>query len=110
MLPMKYVIQTIRICMPRNDIIAPRRACLGGSHDITLHTDSANVPPPTELVSVEAMIGYYTAHLVKNHLLHRDKLGGGKYLSAGVCSAESLSPPTQGRRGRWQRLLAPALG
>ncbi len=41
------------------------------------YTSFARCKAPTELVSVDAMIGYYPAHKVENHSLHRDKLGGG---------------------------------
>src|SRR5258708_14171071 len=58
--------------------------------------------PPTEFTSVEAMIGHYSVLVVKNHPLHRDKLGGGVSCSLFRYSAESRSPPTE---SRWGRLL-----
>ena len=43
-----------------------------------LHYDRmSNKQAPTELVSVDAMIGHYPVPQVKNHSLHRDELGGG---------------------------------
>jgi len=38
-----------------------------------------NKQAPAELVSVDAMIGHYPVPQVKNHSLHRGKLGGGDF-------------------------------
>ena len=67
---------------------APRRACLGGG--MILHYYQTSIKQaPTELVSVDAMIGHYPVPQVKNHSLHRDKLGGGDFSHSFVRSAES---------------------